>query len=260
MAPRVDYDQIAAQYDSQPYRSKAVDADLLAFLAERPAQAPPPAILDIGCGTGNQLVANRAALPQALMVGVDPFAGMLRQGSRKDATILWVQADGAALPFPDESFEFITNQFSFHHVERKATMLAEIWRVLGPGGRFVMTNIAPREMLTWAYYRYFPAALAHDLRDFPSQEALRELMTQAGFQQVALTTQENTFQQPLHEFIQTVRRRDTCSQLLTILPEEYQAGLHRLETELAQSQHAAPQIENLVCVLSVHGDKPAAPA
>ena len=49
--PRVNYDKIAHLYDTQPYRGRAADSDLLAFAGERdPADL---AVLDIGCGTGN---------------------------------------------------------------------------------------------------------------------------------------------------------------------------------------------------------------
>ncbi len=66
--PRVDYDQIAEQYDAQPFRNKPVDPDLLTFLSERVGHSFGAwALLDIGCGTGNQLVANGTVMPAARM-------------------------------------------------------------------------------------------------------------------------------------------------------------------------------------------------
>lgn len=57
---RVDYDSIADRYDATPHREKSVDPELAAFLAGR-ASPETLSLLDIACGTGNQLVANRAA-------------------------------------------------------------------------------------------------------------------------------------------------------------------------------------------------------
>ena len=67
-SPRVNYDTIAHLYDTQPYRAKTVDPELVAFL-EQCGPAETLSILDVGCGTGNQLVANRAMLPHARLVG-----------------------------------------------------------------------------------------------------------------------------------------------------------------------------------------------
>jgi ubiquinone/menaquinone biosynthesis C-methylase UbiE len=70
---RVDYDAIAPLYDEQPYRAKTVDLELTAFIRQRA-----PTVLDIGCGTGNQLIANRTATPGARLVGVDGSLGVLQ--------------------------------------------------------------------------------------------------------------------------------------------------------------------------------------
>jgi SAM-dependent methyltransferase len=97
---RVDYDAIAPLYDEQPYRAKTVDPELTAFIGQHT-----PAVLDIGCGTGSQLVANRTATPGARLVGVDRSLGMLQQARAKAADIFWVLADAASLPFDGSDFD-----------------------------------------------------------------------------------------------------------------------------------------------------------
>jgi hypothetical protein len=72
---RVDSDAIADLYDSTPDRTKPVDPEPVAFLRERPSAAG-LAVLDIGCETGNQLIANGGAVQAAHIVGVNGFAGM----------------------------------------------------------------------------------------------------------------------------------------------------------------------------------------
>jgi ubiquinone/menaquinone biosynthesis C-methylase UbiE len=104
-SPRVNYDEIAHLFDSQPYRAKTVDPEFLAFLQDH-AAGKAPALLDIGCATGNQLVANRGAVADVRLVGVDRSLGMLRQARPKASDIAWVQADAAALPFAAEQLRF----------------------------------------------------------------------------------------------------------------------------------------------------------
>ena len=94
--PRVDNNAIAELYDSAPYRTRPVDPELLAFLGERPSAAG-LTLLDIGCGTGKQLIADRAAVAPAQMVGVDRFVGMLKQAQTKAPQIAWVQDVGGNL-------------------------------------------------------------------------------------------------------------------------------------------------------------------
>lgn len=207
--PRVDYDAIAEIYDAQPYRDRAADPELLAFAAER--EAAGLAVLDIGCGTGNQLAANRGALPCATYVGLDQSFGMLRQARRKEPAIAWVRADGAALPFPARSFDLVCCQFAFHHIEDKAGMLRAVFRVLRPGGRFTLRNMCPQESRDWLYYEYFPEALFVDLRDFWSPDAVVGTMEEAGFLGVTKNYEHLRFEQSLPAWLAVVRRRDTCS-------------------------------------------------
>lgn len=254
--PRANYNRLAHLYDSQPYREKPVDPHLLAFLAARPALDPASlAALDMACGTGNQLVANRTRLPRARLAGLDVFGSMLNQARRKTRAVLWVQADAAAPPFPGNSFHYISNQFAFHHVRRKRAMLRAVFRLLRPGGQFVMTNIAPHNMTGWLCYRYFPAALAVDRRDFLSPKTLTDVAEQVGFVQISLDLNRRTEEQDLRQFAQTARRRDTCSQLTAISDADYRAGLRRLEADLRAAGDAPLSLLSEVCLLTLKAGK-----
>jgi SAM-dependent methyltransferase len=251
---RVDYDAVAPLYDSQPYRAKAVDPEFLAFLAQR-ASAEALSALDIGCGTGNQLVANRAAMPDARLVGIDRSSGMLRQARPKAPDILWVQADAAILPFPAASFDFIGCQFAFHHIRAKAAMLRDAFRVLRIGGRFVLRNLCPQESPDWLYYRYFPEARIVDLEDFWPPEAIVAVMEGAGFTAVTAEYEHVRGEQDLSAWREIVQRRDTCSQLLAISDAAYAAGMRRLECELADGSAPRSCADHL-CLITIRGDKP----
>jgi SAM-dependent methyltransferase len=215
---------------------------------------PELALLDIACGTGNQLIANRATMPDARLVGADRSLGMLDQARKKAPDIAWVQADSAALPFPDDSFDFVGCQFAFHHFRDKAGMLREASRITRPGGRFVLRNLCPQESADWLYYQYFPQAQVVDLLDFWPPDAIAAVMEGAGFAPIGVDLEHLHFEVDLSEWLDTVRRRDICSQLQAIDDDAYEAGVQRLEREVAAS--ATPLVrQDHLCMATFRGDK-----
>jgi ubiquinone/menaquinone biosynthesis C-methylase UbiE len=252
-AARVDYDAIAHLYDGQPYRAKTADPELAAFLA-RPAAPDRLSVLDIACGTGSQLVANRPMIPDARLVGLDRSFGMLAQARPKASDIAWVQAEGAGLPFRPESFDFVCCQFGFHHVPDKAGMLVEVFRVLRPGGRFAMRNLCPQEHPDWLYYEYFPAAQTIDLEDFWPPDTIASTMQTIGFVAISVAPEHIRFEQDLRVWLDMVRRRDLNSQLMAISDRAYRGGIARLRRELADAGAARVRTDHL-CLLTIRGDK-----
>jgi SAM-dependent methyltransferase len=251
---RVDYDAIAHLYDAQPYRERTADPELAAFV-ERRKPGDPLAILDIGCGTGNQLAANRIIAPEARLVGLDRSLGMLRQAQPKAPQIAWVQADGAMLPFRLGSFDFLSCQFAFHHLRDKPGMLRDGYRVLRVGGRLVIRNLCPQECPDWLCYEYFPEARDIDLADFWAPDATSSAMQEAGFAALTVGREHLHFEQDLHLWLDIVRRRDICSQLLAISDRAYRAGIRRLERDLAREKTPRARADHL-CLVTFRGDKP----
>jgi ubiquinone/menaquinone biosynthesis C-methylase UbiE len=179
---------------------------------------------------------------------------MLRQAQPKASDIAWVQADGAALPFQPESFDFVTCHYALHHIQDKAGMLQTVFRVLRRVGRVVLRNVCPQECADWLYYVYFPAAYAIDLEDFWAPAAIVAVMEASGFVAVTVERQHFRAEQHLHAWLETVRRRDTCSQLLTIPDAAYEAGVRRLEQELATGNAPLRRADH-VCFVTIRGEK-----
>jgi SAM-dependent methyltransferase len=253
--PRVNYDQIAHLYD-EPLRDHVLDPNLVQFLSERPDLAPARArILDIGCGTGKQLVANRNAYPDLPGVGIDLFAGMLRLARTREPTITWVQSDAARLPFASSSFDYATNQFSYHHVPDKRAFAREVFRVLRPGGRFVLVNIDPWGMPAWSLYRFFPAARDVDYRDFLPGEMLARLLREAGFADEKVTRGHRHTRESLADFLAYARQRFRASQLMALPDDEYRTGIRRLEHVAAVSANVQATIDSESCLLTIQADK-----
>ena len=252
---RVDYDKIAHHYDER-YRDHGVDAHLLAFLDGRRNVAPATQrILDVGCGTGKQLAANRQHLPGVTMVGVDRFEGMLRIARQRCPEVAWIQGDGAALPLSSQTFDYATSQFSYPHVRNPSRLLEEVFRTLRTGGRFVMTNIDPWSMTGWAVYRYFPEALTLDHQDFLPVERFVELMRDTGFQDVCTRRESRRSWKNVHEFLAFASERHRASQLMAITDHAYAAGLRRVEDAVRASSGQDAAFASEFVVVTIAGDK-----
>jgi SAM-dependent methyltransferase len=240
---RVNYDLIAHQYD-EPLRDHDIDRNLIRFLSERPTLQPANLrILDMGCGTGKQLAANREAFSDLLMVGLDLFKGMLWEAGKRCASVAWVQGNSAHPPFEDNSFDYITNQFSYPHVVAKERMIFETYRVLKPGGRFVMTNIDP-----WS------AARQRDFNDFLPVETFVAIMAEAGFANTEISHQHWFQKEELNQFLEYASQRYRASQLTVIQDGDYREGIARLTAEIEKSGINAEEDSEL-CLVTVTGDK-----
>jgi ubiquinone/menaquinone biosynthesis C-methylase UbiE len=111
-------------------------AEVVAELAE---VAPGQRVLDVACGTG--VLACAAAMrvgAQGEVTGLDPSEDMLSVARRKPARVTWTLGRAESLPFPDASFDRVLSQFGLMFFEDRRAALAEMWRVLRPGGRLVV--------------------------------------------------------------------------------------------------------------------------
>lgn len=195
---RAMFDAIAPRYDlvnrvmtfglDIPWRRRAVRALGL------PARSR---VLDVACGTGDFLRILDAAGLQA--VGVDLSLGMLQAAPRGRAV---AQADALALPLRDGSFDGATCGFALRNVSDLGAMLAEVARVVRPGGRIALLEVdepsgpimglghriwfrrvVPRIgalLSDAAAYRYLPRSVAY----LPDGPQLRAMLRQAGFSAV----------------------------------------------------------------------------
>lgn len=112
-------------------------------------------LVDVGCGTG-ELAMAAAHKGAATAVGIDATPAMIdiAQGrARANRSRAQFQvAIAEALPFPDGAADIITSTYFFHHLpsDVKRQALHEMWRVLAPGGRLVITDYGrPRGAIGW---------------------------------------------------------------------------------------------------------------
>ena len=162
------------------------------------------AVLDIAGGTGDLARAFAKKVgPTGTVVHTDINEAMLRQGRDRlldeGMALPTLICDGETLPFPTASFDLVSVAFGLRNMTRKDKALAEMNRVLKPGGRLLVLEFSKvARPLTKAYdwysfnvlprigqlvagdaqsYRY----LAESIRMHPSQAELKAMMKTAGF-------------------------------------------------------------------------------
>jgi len=200
---RAMFDRIAPVYDAM---NRTMTAGLDRRWRRATAAAvvrPGDVVLDACCGTGDLALADVRA--GGRVMGLDFSEPMLERARRKAPELEWVNGDLLALPFGDQSFDAATVGFGVRNVDDLERALAELRRVLRPGGRLGILEITrPHGLLSPFYrlwfdgvvpllgkllpggsaYTYLPASV----RRFPGPDELAALISAAGFSDVRFRT------------------------------------------------------------------------
>ncbi|AFU67153.1 ubiquinone/menaquinone biosynthesis methyltransferase UbiE [Psychroflexus torquis ATCC 700755] len=138
------FDNISGNYDGlNRVITFGIDLKWRKKVIEMVKKTNPKYILDVATGTGDLAIA-MADSDAEKIVGLDISAGMLQVGKDKiqkkklNKRIEMVQADSENLPYPDHTFDAITVAFGVRNFENLDKGLSEIYRVLSPGGIFVI--------------------------------------------------------------------------------------------------------------------------
>ncbi|WP_279513064.1 class I SAM-dependent methyltransferase [Leucobacter luti] len=201
------FDEVSPRYDLIN-DVLTVGNDRLWRIATTKAVAPRKGmrILDLAAGTGTSSAA--LAAHGANVVAADFSEGMLAEGRKRHADnelIEFVHADATALPFEDNSFDAATISYGLRNVSDPRAALAEMFRVVKPGGRIVIAEFStPPSAVVRGPYAFYgrhvlprvAAALNRDAADayrylndsieaWPNQDALAGWLRDAGFERVA---------------------------------------------------------------------------
>jgi len=158
--------------------------------------------LDLAGGTGD--VADRLAKASWAVVVCDPSEGMMASGRKTNfgRQVRWVAGAGETLPFADRTFDAVTLSFGLRNMTDRRGALAEVLRVLVPGGIFLCLEFStPWAVIRPLYHGYsrrmiprLGAAVAQQpeayqylvdsIGAFPDQKALAESFREVGFTDV----------------------------------------------------------------------------
>ncbi|MGQ9476241.1 MAG: class I SAM-dependent methyltransferase [Actinomycetota bacterium] len=148
--------------------------------------APGSAVLDVGCGTGVLLPHLLEAVgPGGSVCALDIAEEMLRIARRKlkRPNLQYLCADIVETPFLEESFDLVICHNCFPHIWDKQRAVREMFRILRPGGRVIVSHTEDRESIN-ARHRRIGGAVGGDV--LPGDEAMRCLFKEAGFSEIGI--------------------------------------------------------------------------
>ena len=200
------FDNISGKYDLlNRILSMGIDQSWRKKVVKSVQNAKPKTILDIATGTGDLAIA-MAKATNAKITGFDLSAGMLEVGRKKvkdeslENRIEMIQGDAENMPFEDNSFDVITVAFGVRNFENLKKGLDDIYRVLKPGGKFLILEFSqpeavPMKQLYTFYSRYILPRigkkiskdqsaytyLPDSVKAFPHGEDMKKILKNSNF-------------------------------------------------------------------------------
>lgn len=147
------------------------------------------AVLDVGCGTGTlALLAKAEAGDKGRVCGIDPAPEMIdvarHKAVHKKRDLEFQIAAIESLPYPDGTFDVVLSSLMFHHLppELKRRGLAEVYRVLKPGGRLLIVDMATpkthlQRLTLMALVHHGQTNDVHDLAPLLRESGYAEIQT-----------------------------------------------------------------------------------
>lgn len=213
MGDWTSYDDVAERYEAiHAPRFARPAADLIAMAGIGPGMR----VLDVGTGTG---IAAEAALEAGAkpVFGIDPSTGMLAVARARRPHVNVTRAVIVDLPFPDGSFDAVVANFVIPNQRNHETALADVIRVLKPGGVFAMTAWGNnRDDLRRAWEEQvatvLPGRMLEQMREketpfferFADRNFTEEVLGRAGFRRIRTKEQEYRFRYGLEEYLDGV--------------------------------------------------------
>lgn len=179
MDKSMDYGPVASRYATYRWAVPWKLEPLLGAAARLPDGA---AILDVGCGTGDYLLALHEKLPAHRYLGMDLSPEMLEH-ARSRCPRATLDAADAEVRFPFESgtVDLVYAVDLLHHIENADRFFSEASRVLREGSRLVVITDSEVDIHARTLAEFFPTTVSINLERYPRIDALLALASRTGF-------------------------------------------------------------------------------
>ena len=192
-AVRRAFDQASSSYDAAAHLQATVRTELLERLQW--LKCAPDVVLDAGAGTGAAMGELARIYPTATLVGVDLAFGMARKIALRNPHALAVCGDAFSLPLRAGSVQLIFSNLLLQWCDDLDLALAELRRVLAPGGLLLFATLGPDTL--HELRRAWSAADGHEhVSRFLDMHDIGSALSRAGFQEPVLDVDRLTLHYP----------------------------------------------------------------
>lgn len=208
------FDKIAFRYDFlNRFLSAGIDVSWRKKAIQQLKKLQPQSVLDVATGTADVAILTHKILKPAKITGIDISEGMLNIGRKKieklglQNSITLAAGDSENIGFADNSFDAITVAFGVRNFQNLEKGLAEMLRVLKPGGKLVVLEFSrPKQPLFKTAYNLYMNTIAprigkmfskdkdayqylnDSVQRFPEGQQFIEILNKAGYKSTYLTT------------------------------------------------------------------------
>jgi arsenite methyltransferase len=155
--------------------------------------------IDLGCGKGTDLIRLRESVGEyGHVIGIDIAEGMIEKARRAVekfgyANVSVVRSELEKLELPDAIGDLVISNCTINHASDKRAVWHEIFRVLRPGGRFVVSDIYSTEPVP-AEFAHDPVAVAECWAGAITREEYLAILQETGFKNISVLEESKPYQ------------------------------------------------------------------
>jgi len=220
----IDYNRLAENYSK--YRQ--VHPAVFESLADHAAVGPESRVLEVGCGTGNYIIALQRQTGCRAW-GIDPSDKMLEVARSRSKDVRFLSGRAEDIGLEGVEFDLVFTVDVIHHVIGRREYFRNVLEQLSDGGRICTVTddreiILGRKPLT----SYFPETVPFELERYPKDGEVQGIMRDVGFREI---TEKRVFFEK--DVTDISLWKNKASSTLNLIPEEaFQRGIARMEEDL----------------------------
>ncbi len=226
MGQNLNYNKYAQKYAHTRWAVPWIAYPLISQARHLPPNA---VIVEIGCGTGNYIIALSKYLPQFHYKAFDISEKMLDIARSTSNSIEFCIGDAESrFPYGDKEADLAFAVDVIHHIVSHDVFFQEAFRVLKPGGNLLIITDSEEDIQQRSLTRFFPDILKHELDRYPKIEVLHHNAISAGLAFHSSKKAEGYIDLD-DDFISKLK--DKCASALHIISEKaHEEGLNRVMT------------------------------
>lgn len=220
-----NYDDYASEYAHTRYAFNWILEPLIKEASVLPVGST---IAEIGCGTGNYIIALSKELPGYSYKAFDISNEMLNIAkSRSDVIEFKIGNADVSFPYPNNSFNFSFSVDVIHHIENIKVFFNEVGRISKPGSLFILVTDSEENIRKRSLSKYFLEILEIELQRYPPIKELEE--TAKDFGMKLLETKEAEGLIDLDDNFVSSLERKCASSMRLISEQKHRKGMDKIK-------------------------------